>query len=278
MKRYCREKLNDVRILLRQVLGYMGRRHVATIASSSAFWIFLSLVPMVILIVSLLPYTGIRETELLDALAGFVPESFRVLLAGIVAEVYQSSAALLSLSLVTTLYSSGMGFSALIRGLEEIYEQPERTGFFRRRAKATFYMLVFLTAMLLSLLLMGFGRTVQNFLEAHFPFVHGFFAFLPKLRFGVVQAVLVLIFASVYRWAPGLELRFVRQLPGAVFSALGWTLFSAGFSFWITLTNGYSTYGSLATVAVAMVWLYYCITILLWGGCINKALEPLWDD
>ena len=277
MKRYCKEKLNDVASLLRHVLGYMGRRHVATIASSSAFWIFLSLVPMTILVIALLPYTGIREDELLSALTGFVPGSFRELLESIIADVYQSSAALLSLSRVTTLYSSGMGFSALIRGLEDIYEQPQRAGFFRRRARATVYMLVFISTMALSLILMGFGRTVQQFLELHFPFVRGFFVFLPKLRFGAVQAVLVLIFASVYRWAPGLELRFVRQLPGAVFSALGWTLFSAGFSFWITLTNGYSTYGSLATVAVAMVWLYYCITILLWGGCINKALEPLWD-
>jgi len=45
----------------------------------------------------------------------------------------------------------------------------------------------------------------------------------------------------------------------------------------LTARLGYSTYGSLATVAVVMVWFYYCITILLWGGCINKALEPLWD-
>lgn len=277
MKRYCTEKLNDAAAILRHVLGYMGRRHVATIASSSAFWIFLSLVPMTILITALLPYTGISEEALLSALTGFVPASFRELLENIIAEVYQSSAALLSLSLVTTLYSSGMGFSALIRGLEEIYEQPERAGFFRRRARATVYMLIFIVTLALAFLFMGFGRTVQNFLEAHFPFVHGFFVFLPKLRFGAVQAVLVLIFASIYRWAPGLPLRFVRQLPGALFAALGWSVFSMCFSLWITLTGGYSTYGSLATVAVAMIWLYYCITILLWGGCINKALEPLWD-
>ena len=278
MKRYCKEKLNDAASLLRHVLGYMGRRHVATIASSSAFWIFLSVVPMTILIIALLPYTGIREEALLSALTGFVPPSFRELLEGIIADVYRSNAALLSLSLATTLYSSGMGFSALIRGLEEIYEQPQRAGFFRRRARAVLYMLIFIATLALSLIFMGFGRTVQRFLESHFPFVHGFFAFLPKLRFGAVQAVLVLIFASIYRWAPGLPLRFSRQLPGAVFAALGWSLFSSGFSLWIRLTDGYSTYGSLATVAVVMVWFYYCITILLWGGCINKALEPLWDD
>ena len=72
-----------------------------------------------------------------------------------------------------------------------------------------------------------------------------------------------------------------RLGEGAVFSyedaAKDRSLFSTGFSLWISLTGSYSTYGSLATVAVVMVWLYYCITILLWGGCINKALEPLWN-
>ena len=51
------------------ISDYMGRRQIATIAASTAFWFFLSIVPIVILCVSVLPYTSITEEQLLTTVA-----------------------------------------------------------------------------------------------------------------------------------------------------------------------------------------------------------------
>ncbi len=275
MKRVYEDKIKTIRPYVQSVLGYMGRRHVATVAAACAFWLFLSLVPLVILVSSILPYTSVTQEALLALLSSFVPQSLQELLETIIAEVYRSNLAVLSLSLLTTLWSSSAGFYALIRGLEEVYEQPHQRSYVNRKLRAILYTVVLMVALLLAIGFLGLGSTAQALLEARYPKTSNFFTFLPKLRYGAVQGVLVLLFACIYRFAPNLKLRFVDQLPGAAFASLGWTVFSLAFSFWISRTNGYGTYGSLATVAVVMVWMYYCITILLWGGCLNRAIFHL---
>ena len=51
---------------IRYVTAYIGRRQIPTIAASGAFWFFLSLVPLVITTVSLLPYTSVTQEQLMD--------------------------------------------------------------------------------------------------------------------------------------------------------------------------------------------------------------------
>ena len=63
--------------------------------------------------------------------------------------------------------------------------------------------------------------------------------------------------------------------PGALAAAGGWSLLSLAFSAWMRLTGTVGTYGSLATVVVVMLWLYYCQYILLLGACLNRVLPGL---
>ena len=142
-----------------------GRRHVSAIAASGAFWFFLSLVPTVILAASLLPYSSVSRTALLDALRGFLPDSLSALLERIVADVYGSSPAVTSLSLLTTVWSSACGFSTLIRGLEEVCGQTRRAGYLLRRLRGVLCTLCLLAALLLAAALMGLGRNLQELAE-----------------------------------------------------------------------------------------------------------------
>ena len=101
---------------------HLGLREIAAVAASTAFWFFLSLVPMVILAVSILPYTTLSEEQLLHYLSFIIPGSMMELIAVIVADVYRSSLAILSLSVIATLWSAAKGFSSLLFGLEEVYK------------------------------------------------------------------------------------------------------------------------------------------------------------
>lgn len=248
-----------------------GLREIASIAAGTAFWFFLSLVPMVILAVSILPYTALREEQLLHYLALAVPDSVMELLSVIVADVYRSSLAILSVSIVATLWSAARGFSSLLYGLETIYRQERRSSFLERRVMGVVYTLFMLLFMLLSILLGGFGRQLSALATRYLPGLQMLFTFLLNFRFLLVIALLSVFFTAIYVRGTGRRLAVRTVLPGALLAAAGWSFFTWAFSAWVSGSR-FGTYGSLATVVIVMLWMYYCQYVLLLGSCLNRAI------
>jgi len=66
------------------------------------------------------------------------------------------------------------------------------------------------------------------------------------------------------------------QLMGAAFSAVGWMIVSWIFSVYLDIFKGFSSmYGSLTTIVLIMLWLYFCMYILLLGGEVNVILRDM---
>ena len=258
-------------------LDFIGRWQIAASASSTAFWFFLSLVPIVVLFVSILPYTSLTEEQVLSAVTPVFPDSFNALIRVILSDVFTSSLGVLSVSIIATIWSAGRGFASLIRGLELVYEQKHRSGFLPRRARGVIFTVCMVLAMVLSIVLGGFGRQIVRLAEKYLPGARPIFSFLMHLRFLVVIVLLSLFFCAIYRWATNARPRFGDIFPGALLAAGGWSLFTWLFSALVSATGSYGTYGSLATVVAVMLWLYYCQYILLMGACFNRALPRIND-
>ena len=63
---------------------------------------------------------------------------------------------------------------------------------------------------------------------------------------------------------------------GAAFSAVGWMIVSWSFSVYLDIFKGFSSmYGSLTTIVLIMLWLYFCMYILLLGGEVNMILRDM---
>ena len=83
-----------------------------------------------------------------------------------------------------------------------------------------------------------------------------------------------MIFCAMYAWLPYKRQDFFSQLPGAVATSFAWSVFSYGFSVYIEYSKGMSAiYGSLTTVVMVMLWLYFCMWLLFMGAEINCYLE-----
>jgi membrane protein len=82
------------------------------------------------------------------------------------------------------------------------------------------------------------------------------------------------VFMLTYRIYGGKSGRKIREAPGAFLSAAAWFLFSALFEYYVEHFGRYSyVYGSLASIIVVMLWLYFCMEILLIGAGINVLLS-----
>lgn len=268
------DKLKYLKYNMRRIQDTMDLRQISSIAAATAFWFFLSLVPMVMLAVSILPYTPLTREQLLSLVQAAVPDSVSELIEIIVNDVYQASAGILPISILATVWSAARGFASLIRGLEEIYRQESRSGYLMRRLLGIVYTVCMLVFMLLSILLGGFGRQLMLLAERYLPASQWFFGNLLHFRFLLVIAGLTIFFTGIFCWGTGDRLPIREVLPGAAFAALGWSALTWVFSAWVS-AGGYGTYGSLATVIIVMLWLYYNMYVLLLGACLNRAL-PGW--
>ena len=260
--------------LVRGFARQMSRANVNAYAASTAFFIFLSLIPMIMLICSVLAVTPIvQKSDLLTA-ATIFPPSITPPTAGLIESIYDSTFGMLSVSAIVTVWSAGKGILALMRGLNAMNGVVEDRNYVMQRLIASFYLIIFLVMVVFSLVVMVFGNLLASVIVRHVPGMEKLFALLLHFRGIFSWCVLTVLFALMYTFIPNCRLKFVWQLPGAAFSAVSWNVFSWGFSIYVRHSGGLDMYGSLTTIVILMLWLYFCFYLFLIGAHINRFLIP----
>ena len=253
----------------------LSERRLTTYSAACAYYMFMSLVPMVMLVVSLLQFTPLSEELVLDTVSEYVPESLYRIVESIVQGIYSGGGVALTVSIFLTIWSAAASMKALMRGMDSVYDARRREDYFVFSFRACVYMVIFVLMLLLSLIVMVYGEQVQDLIISYLP-ANRFLQFVFRvinLRFIIVLSILVVVFSVLYKWMPAKKLHYTEQLPGALFSGVSWMLFSYIFSFYISLSNRFGAYGYIGTIMVAMMWLFYCFYFLLIGGYINYLLE-----
>ena len=253
----------------------LKKKNIASYASSMAFFFFLSLVPMLIVICAVLPYTPLTEENLVNAVTGVTPDTVDALIRSLIDEVYRKSSGTLSIALIVTIVSAGKGALALMRGLNAINDVEEKRNFITIRLIASFYTVVMLVVMILFLVVMVFGGQLVNLILYRVPQLQYLVSLYMEFRFIVVWVFLTPLFAAVYTFVPDKKLNFRDQIPGACFTSVVWSIFSWGFSLYVNRSGAYSVYGSLSIIVIIMIWMYAGMYIIMLGAYLNQYFEML---
>lgn len=262
-------------IIMCDFSAQMKKQNINSYAASTAFFLFLSLVPMLIVICTVIPYTPLTEENLVTAVTDLTPDMVDPLVESLIAEVYDKSAGILSIAVVATIWSAAKGVLALMRGLNAINGVEENRNYLVVRGVASLYTVVMLVVMILSLFIMVFGNQLVNLALHRIPQLEYVVSFTMNFRFLFVWGVLTLLFSAIYTFVPNKKLRLKEQVPGAAFSAVVWSVFSWGFSLYVGRTGSYSIYGSLSIIVVIMIWMYFCIYIIMIGAYLNRYFRPV---
>lgn len=249
-----------------------GKVELSAFAASSAFFLFLSLIPILILLCSLIPYTGISEEEMLvlvqESIGDFAPAVISDMVSAAIETIFSGGAVSLSLSAVVTLWTASKAFLALMRGMDVIHGAG-RQGYLIARLKSCFYTLVMIVLMAFMLVGVVFGKRLVEYFAIYFgPFLAPL-RWLLRQRYWMAWIILACAFTAIYTWVPKKKLRVREQLPGAIFASAAWIAFSALFSIYLNHSASFGIYGSLTTIVIALLWMYYCMYILLLGTYFN---------
>lgn len=260
--------------LIRGFLRAMNEDHVGAYAAQSAYFIMLSFIPFIILLLTLIQYTTLTRADIYGAAQVIFPDSMNGFVIDIINEVYSKTAVTVSLSAITAAWSAGKGFLALMRGMNSVYDVEEQRNYIILRFRSAIYTIVFVVSIILSLVVLVFGNSIHRAAVVHMPFLAVIIGMILKLKDVVAIAFFTLVFMLLYKFVPNRKARLLSQAPGAVFSSVCWYLFSIGFSLYVTYTPGLSNmYGSLTTIILVMLWLYFCMYIILLGAEINSYFE-----
>ena len=251
------------------------QKNISIISAGTAFFFFLSIVPMLLLFFALIPYTPIAKEELLIRIQDDVPQWAVPLVREVLQDVFEKSLGIISFAAITAMFSSSQGVFAMYRGLNALHEVEEKRNYFVIRIRAAVVMIIMLLGVVLSLTAIMISRKVLLFLEGILPVLEQIVTFFLYFRFWIIVFVLGIAFAVIYTYLPAAKgLKLKRQLPGAFLASALWGIFSWGFSAYTSIVD-YSLYGSLSVIVLTLLWMYFCMVLFFFGAFINIYAEGL---
>lgn len=245
--------------------------NAAGLAAQQAFYYLLSIFPLLILFLSLLPYFNIDADRAVTLLYQFVPAEAASLFQDTIEETINSSSnGLLTLGIIGTIWTASNGLNAFIKAVNGAYDVPETRSFLKVRLLSVGLTFGLMLSVIIALLLPVFGSLILSSVQS-FIYVPEDTVFLVQLlRWLITISITSVILAMLYHLAPNNNMPFWSVLPGAMTATLLWQVISLGFSFYVNnFANYASTYGSLGGVIVLMLWLFLVGLILVIGGEIN---------
>ena len=246
-------------------------------AANTGFFLILSLFPALVLLLSIIRYTPLDVHSLLTFLEGIIPEALLPEAELLIVSTYENTTgALISFSAITALWSSSRGIYGLITGLNAIYQVAEHRRFLQVRLLSMLYTFAFLLVLLLTLVLHVFGTGLLELMAgSSIPFFR-FLSGVVDLRFFLLVFLQTALFAAMFMALPNRKNSLNDSLPGAFLASIGWLVFSHIFSLYVENFPTYSRiYGSVYAVALSMLWLYCCISIVFYGGILNRILMEI---
>lgn len=262
------------KILFDNFTTELNECHVSAYASSASFFMLLSIIPMLILLCSILPYTPITENDLIEVITTIVPASMSKYVMSTVRSVYDRSIAVVSVSALVTIWTAGKGMVSIIRGLNSINKCTVKQNYIFMRLRGCIYTLLFLIIIILSLFLGVFGELITNKIETYFPRIELLSPLFINLRLIFIFGLLCLFFISLFTFVPNRKIDWKTQIVGAIFVALTWSGFSWGFSIYVKYFTGEGIYGNMTTLILLMLWFYFNFYLMFYGALISKFLEP----
>lgn len=249
--------------------------HVSAFGAMSAFFMLLSVFPFMIFLLTLTKYIPFSKDDIIYLLTKMISFEEDSLITSIVNDIYRRTGTTMSaVSIAAALWSSSRGVYSIVVGLNSVYDIDENRNYFVVRLFSLGYTILFAGMIAAMLVLWVFGNSLYAYVIRKLPFLKPILGGFMHKRTFVSVVVLTLLFMIIYKWVPNRQSSFVRQLPGAFISTVGWVVVSAGCSIYVDYFTNFSyIYGSMAGIMILLLWLYFCMSMVFYGAEVNYFLE-----
>ncbi|WP_080847635.1 YihY/virulence factor BrkB family protein [Cytobacillus gottheilii] len=245
------------------------------LAAEQAYYYMLAIFPLLILMISILPYLSIDPQTVQTYLGSILPgDTFSLIEENVINIITVPNGGLLTFGIIGTIWSASNGMMAFIRAMNTAFDVEESRSFIIVRLISIGLTLGLILAIVTAMLLPVFGNVIVDFVGQFIYIPNNLEVLINILRYVIAIVVMAAVLAGLYKFAPNKHYPFKEVLPGAIAATVIWQIISFGLSIYVNNFANYSaTYGSLGGVIVLMLWFYLTGLTFVLGGEINALLH-----
>ncbi|EKU17286.1 virulence factor BrkB family protein [Streptococcus intermedius BA1] len=247
-----------------------------------AYYLLISIFPLLLIVVNILPYFRIPIAEFLEAIEGVLPESLYEMIAKVIRNVLtQPSSGLLSFSILSALWAFSQSMSFLQKAFNKAYGVAKDRGIISHRLFSLVMSIGLQLLFAFSLLLTMFGRMSLRLLHSLWRFDNQLYVSLQKMTQPTIYTLLFLSLLMLYYFLPNVKIRKVRYvLPGTAFVVfiIGGllNLFSVYLDTYVNHLMDIRFFSSVFVVVV-MIWFILIAQILIVGAILNASYQSCYE-
>ncbi|MEJ2374753.1 MAG: YihY/virulence factor BrkB family protein [Pseudolabrys sp.] len=253
------------------------------IASHIALSTLMAMFPFLIVVTALAGFF-LGSKQLADEAAKLLLEAWPKEVAGPIAQdvtnvLTKSHGSILTFGVAFAVYFASSGVESLRIGLNRAYNIRESRSWWLLRLESIFYVLVGAVAILAFAFFVVLGPLIWKQMVHIFPAVQPFDNLITILRYGAAAVILIVSLTILHRWLPAGRRSFIVITPGIVATLLLWLISGAVFGRYLAqFAFAYTTmYAGLASAMIALVFLYVCASIFIYGGELNSVIAERWE-
>ncbi|MBR3040876.1 MAG: YihY/virulence factor BrkB family protein [Lachnospiraceae bacterium] len=267
--------LNAYREIRRYSLMYK-ELEVSAHAAAASFYIFLSIIPLIGLFLTIIPYSPITRDQLSKFLSLILPGSLDSFVDSVTLQMYGQGPLFLILSAVLLVWSAGKGMQSITRGLNAVNGvKNEKRPFLLLRFEACVYTTLLVIFLIVSVVITFVAKFLLTSIMKTFQVDLDLYLTLLESRFIVEWFAFALLFSVMYGLVPYRKRWPHKMWRGGLFAGVGCAAFSKAFSYYLEHFHGFSMYGSMATIMITMIWIFFFMTIFFAGALWNVFIEHL---
>ena len=266
-----------VRRVLYDAFGHFNTDDGWSMASHLAISALLALFPFLIFATTLASFLGAEafaETAVHLVFDTWPPEIADPIAREVVSVLTVQRSDLLTFGVALAAYFASNGIEALRTSLNRAYRVVETRSFLYRRFQSLVFVLIATIGFLAISVLLVFAPLIERFADAHIEGIRPYLGTITLWRFIIASALIVLGLVAVHVWLPAGRRHLVDIVPGILFTLIAWLAGSTMFAAYLDRFSSYvTTYAGLASVMIAVVFLYIISAIFILGGELNAAIS-----
>jgi len=262
--------MKRIKEVLKTLFHIINSPELLHLPGNLAFFMILSIFPVLTLIGVISNCFSVSVDGVVTTLSTALPNGVeQILIPYIQSDIFTRN---MVISIAFAFFLASNGTHALILASNSLYE-IKNSSYIKRRIKALFLILLLIVLFIFMISFLAYGNQIFVYIlnvVTYEPINEVLYYIFAFIKWPIAMFIIFLTMRIIYMLSPDGKIYSKTTTKGALFATIGLTISTAIFSFYVNKFGAYDIYyGSLAKIAVLMVWVYILSFIIVIGIAIN---------